>query len=101
MKKMHLALALLPIVASPATSVAGNCGGAEHVHSLQEMAEKYFNKIDLNNDKVVDRAEFDKSQMSTMIRSFDLLWPNVNGAVGKDAFINSFLEAHSDAYTKT
>ena len=89
--------AILGAIAAPA--LGGNCGsenmGYGHKHSYQEMAEKYFDHMDLNKDKILDKAEFEKSKFSKMINSFDVLQPNENGVVQRDTFIKTFMEAHS------
>ena len=89
--------AILGAVAAPA--LGGNCGsenmGYGNKHSYQEMAETYFDHMDLNKDKVLDKAEFEKSKFSKIINSFDVLQPNENDVVQRDTFIKTFMEAHS------
>jgi hypothetical protein len=80
-------------------SFAGSCGSGNHGHTKQEVAEKYFGQMDLNNDQVIDRSEFVKSPMSKMIKSFEVLQPDATGVVRKEAFITFFVKAHSDHKT--
>ena len=81
----------LPLVATAAVIKIGY----GHKYSYQEMAEKYFDHMDLNKDKILDKAEFEKSKFSKMMKSFDALQPNENGVVQRDTFIKTFMEAHS------
>jgi hypothetical protein len=74
---------------------AGSCVGSNQVHSPQAMAEKYFDQMDANRDTIVTKAEFEASEMASMIKSFDVLGPDENGEVRKPAFIKSFMEAHA------
>ena len=73
---------------------AGNCGGGDHAHNLQEMASKYFNQIDANSDETITRREFGASTMANMIKSFDALGPNESDVVTKSAFIETFIKMH-------
>ena len=74
---------------------AGSCGGGgDHAHNLQEMASKYFNRMDANGDKIITKAEFEASPMANMIKSFDALEPNESGVVTKSAFIETFVKMH-------
>ena len=64
--------------------------------------------MDLNNDEVVDRPEFEKSQISKMIRSFDALQPNADGLLMRETFIlmretfiGNFMKYHSKNYTNS
>ena len=83
---------------SPAQAVS--CGGENHVKYFEEMAETYFMQMDLNNDGTVDKAEFEESKMSKMIKSFDVLQPDENGIVQKTYFIEAFIKAHSKPRTE-
>ena len=74
---------------------ASSCGGKSHVHNFQEMAEMYFKKLDLNDDDLIDKVEFEESKMPRMIDSFDVLQPDENGFVQKTDFIQNFIKAHS------
>ena len=74
---------------------AGSCGGADHVHEPKEMASKYFDKMDKNNDKVVTKAEFEASPFSKMLTSYEMLQPNEAGVVERKSFIKTFIRAHS------
>ena len=73
---------------------AGSCEGGEHAHNLQEMASKYFNRMDADGDEIITKAEFKASQMANMIKSFDALEPNESGVVTKSAFIKTFVRMH-------
>ena len=73
---------------------AGNCGGGDHAHNLQEMASKYFNRMDANGDEIITKTEFEASTMANMIKSFDALEPNESGVVTKSAFIETFMKMH-------
>ena len=77
-------------------ALAGSCGGADHVHDPKEMASKYFDKMDLNNDKVVTKAEFEASPFSRMLTSYEMLQPNEAGVVERKSFIKTFVKAHSN-----
>ena len=65
------------------------------------MAENYFDQIDLNGDQIVDLAEFKRSQLSGMVKSFDTLQPDANGLVRRKAFIDAFVKAHSEPDIET
>jgi len=93
--KKFLGLVVLTMIATTSASFAGGCGGNDHAHSQQDTALKYFKKIDVNGDQVIDREEFEKSQASSIIKSFDVLNPNENGTINKEAFVKAFLKAHS------
>ena len=73
---------------------AGSCGGGDHAHNLEEMASKYFNRMDANGDEIITKTEFEASTMANMIKSFDALEPNESGVVTKSAFIETFVKMH-------
>ena len=73
---------------------AGSCDGGGHAHNLQEMASKYFNRMDANGDEIITKTEFEASTMANMIKSFDALEPNESGVVTKSAFIETFVKMH-------
>ena len=73
---------------------AGNCGGGDHAHNIQEMATKYFNQMDANSDEIVTKAEFEASPIAKMIKSFEYLEPNESGEVTKSAFIETMVKMH-------
>ena len=75
---------------------AGNCGGGNHAHNIQEMASKYFNQMDANGDEIVTKAEFEASPMAQMITSFDALGPNERGEITRDAFIETMVKMHPE-----
>jgi uncharacterized UPF0160 family protein len=79
---------------------ADSCDGDNHVHNYEKMAEMYFMQMDLNDDGSVDKVEFEKSKLSQMIRSFDVLRPDENGFVHKADFIQAFVKAHSKPKTE-
>ena len=101
MKLPYVVLVFLLLISSASSGVAGGCGRLDHAHSSQERAEKNFGQMDLNDDEVVDRSEFEKSQVSKMIRSFDALQPNANGLLTKENFIGTFMRYHSKIYTSS
>ena len=55
MKILASAVLVTVLFLAPA-AMAGSCGGAAHTHSPKEMANHYFDKMDLNGDKVAYRA---------------------------------------------
>ena len=73
---------------------AGSCDGGDHARNLQEMAIKYFNRMDADGDEVITKAEFEASPMADMIKSYDALEPNEGGVVTKSAFIETFVRMH-------
>ena len=73
---------------------AENCGGGDHAHNLEEMASKYFNRMDANGDEIITKAEFEASTMKNMVKSFDSLQPNESGVVTKSDFIETFVKMH-------
>lgn len=77
------------------SALAGGCGDGNHAQLTGAMAAKYFEQMDLNGDQSVTKAEFEKSPMAKMVKSFNSLGPNENGLVEKDAFIETFLKAHA------
>ena len=97
------AFAIVGAIAAPARG--GSCNsekiGYDHKHSYQAMAEKYFDHMDLNKDKILDKTEFEKSKFSKMINSFDSLKPDESGVVRRDTFIKTFMEAHSKPATES
>ena len=94
MKILGPAVFIMSLLAS-ASAFAGSCGGAAHKHSPEEMANHYFDKMDLNGDKAVTKEEFEKAKMEKMVKSFDALKPNDEGIVKRDSFIKLFIKAHS------
>ena len=58
----------------------------------QELAKFYFEHMDFNGDKILDRSEFEKSEVSKKIKSFDTMQTNENGAVTLEGFIKSYVE---------
>ena len=96
-----LALAMIILIGTHISSVqAGSCGGQNHDHNFGKMAEMYFMQMDLNDDGAVDKVEFEKSKISQMVKSFDVLQPDKNGFVQKAAFIQAFINAHSKPKTE-
>ena len=97
------AFAFVGVIAAPA--LAGSCDsekiGHGHTHSYQEMAEKYFDQMDLNKDRILNKAEFEKSKFSKMVKSFDVLQPDSGGVVQRDTFIKTFVAAHSKPETES
>ena len=89
------ALGFVALLALSMPAHAGSCGGADHVHDPKEMASKYFDKMDKNNDKVVTKAEFEASPFSKMLTSYEMLQPNEAGVVERKSFIKTFIRAHS------
>jgi|AACY02.7.fsa_nt_gi hypothetical protein len=89
------ALGFVALLAFSMPAHAGSCGGADHVHDPKEMASKYFDKMDKNNDKVVTKAEFEASPFSKMLTSYEMLQPNEAGVVERKSFIKTFIRAHS------
>jgi hypothetical protein len=73
---------------------AGSCGGGDHAHNLEEMASKYFNRMDANGDEIITKAEFEASTMKNMVKSFAALQPNESGVVTKSDFIETFVKMH-------
>ena len=74
---------------------AGSCGGGgDHAHNLQEMASKYFNRMDANGDEIITKEEFEASTMTNMVKSFADLQPNESGVVTKSDFIETFVKMH-------
>ena len=76
------------------SAFAGRCGGSVHAHSAHEMAEKYFTLMDANGDDLVSEAEFNGSEMTKYVKSFNALKPNTLGFVEKPVFVKMFVEAH-------
>ena len=99
MKIFGPAVLVMSLLAS-ASAFAGSCGGAAHKHSPEEMANHYFDKMDLNGDKAVTKEEFEKSTMKKMVKSFDALKPNDSGIVKRGSFIKLFIKAHSEPKPK-
>lgn len=93
MKLLFLAMTLL-VGTHISPAQASSCGGENHVKHFEKMAEKYFMQMDLNNDGSIDKVEFEESQMSKMINSFDVLQPDENGVIQKIDFIKAFIKAH-------
>jgi Ca2+-binding EF-hand superfamily protein len=73
---------------------AGSCGGGDHAHNLEEMASKYFNRMDANGDEIITKEEFEASTMTNMVKSFADLQPNESGVVTKSDFIETFVKMH-------
>ena len=67
-----------------------------HDQAVKEMAENYFDQMDLNEDNVVDAAEFRDSKVSKMVRSFDALQPDADGLLRRESFISDFIKSHSE-----
>ena len=101
MKMSCVILAFLLLISSTSSGVASECGCSGHAHSSQEIAENVFGQMDLNNDEVVDRSEFENSQISKMIKSFDALQPNAVGLLMRETFIGIFMKYHSKNYTNS
>ena len=76
------------------SAYAASCGGAANVHSAHEIAEKYFSMMDANGDELVSEAEFNVSEMTSYVQSFEALKPNTRGFVEKGLFVKMFVEAH-------
>lgn len=91
-----VALGFLALLTFSMPAHAGSCGGADHVHDPQEMASKYFDKMDKNNDQVVTKSEFEASPFSKMLTSYEMLQPNEAGVVERKSFIKTFVKAHSN-----
>ena len=97
----YLLLALVAVsMLSPPSALAGGCDAGAHKHTPEEMANSYFDKMDLNGDKIVTKEEFRKSSLSKMVKSFDALNPDDKGLVKRNDFIQSFIRAHSEPKPK-
>ena len=94
--KYAIPAAIASVLFSLSPAYAGGCGKGDHAHSLQEMASKYFNQMDLNGDEIVTKAEFEASPVAKMIKSFDALEPNDIGEVTKSAFIQIMVKMHPE-----
>jgi Ca2+-binding EF-hand superfamily protein len=79
---------------------ASSCGGENHVHNTQKMAEMYFMEMDLDGDGTVNKTEFGQSKISKMIKPFDVLRPDEEGLVQKTTLILAFVKAHSKPKTE-
>ena len=99
MKIIAPAVLALSLISAP-SAMAGGCNGAVHKHSPEEMANFYFDKMDLNGDNIVTKGEFEKSSMKNLVKSFDALAPDDSGTVNRDSFIRSFIQAHSEPKPK-
>ena len=53
--------------------MAGNCGTGAQAHNPQELAVKYFDQTDINEDGVVTKDEFTASPFSKILKTFDIL----------------------------
>lgn len=53
--------------------MAGNCGTGAQAHNPQELAVKYFDQMDINEDGVVTKDEFTASPFSKILKTFDIL----------------------------
>ena len=96
-----LIMAMILIVGTFVAPVqAVSCDGTNHVHNPQKMAEMYFSQMGLNGDGTVNKSEFEKSKISQLIKSFDMLKPGVDGLVDKTAFIQAFIKVHSKPRTE-
>ena len=61
----------------------------------RDVAERYFNKVDRNNDGMLTASEFEGSDLSKIVVSFQSLHPNKVGVVEKAEFINMFVASHA------
>ena len=100
---MKYVCVILVLVTSTICSdaIANSCSRGDHAQAVQKMAENYFDQIDLNGDQTVDVAEFERSQISEKVKSFDTLQPDVDGLVRRKTFIEAFVKAHSDPDAET
>ena len=97
MKIFTILSALTMLTTSGSSSIAGSYGDIQvgfPAPTHQELAKFYFEHMDFNQDKTLDRSEFEKSKFSTRIKSFDAMRSNENGVVSLDAFIKSYVETH-------
>ena len=99
MKFLSPAVLAMFLIAAPSVMAAGY-DGASHNHSPEKMAIFYFDKMDLNEDKIVTKEEFEKSSMKKMVKSFDALEPDGTGILKRNSFIKNFIKAHSDPKPK-
>ena len=82
------------------SAYAGSCGGGDHVHTPQDVAAEYFDKIDRDGDKTLTKAEFEASSFADSITSFKSLRPDSSGLVTKKSFIETFVKVHLAPNTK-
>ena len=101
MKLSLTASTIVFLFTSISTSFAGGCGNNSHMHTKEEIAEKYFDQMDLNSDLTIDFQEYKNSNMSKILKSFDSLNPDKNGVISKKSFIKNFVKAHSELVNKT
>ena len=94
--KQIIPAVIVSVLFALSPAYAGNCGGGNHAHNIQEMASNYFNQMDANSDEIITKAEFEASPMAKMIKSFDDLEPNKSGEVTKSAFIETMVKIHPE-----
>lgn len=99
MKLLSSAVLGMFMIAAP-SAIAAGYDGAVHNHSPEKMAIFYFDKMDLNGDRIVTKEEFEKSSMKKMVKSFDALEPNDAGTLKRNSFIKFFIKAHSNPKPK-
>ena len=86
------------LIATPV--VAGNRETGAQALNPQELAVKYFDQMDINEDGVVTKDEFTASPFSKILKTFDVLQPNKEGVVEKEAFIEIFVKMNSKPATE-
>ena len=95
MKILTIISALILLITSGSSSIAGSYGDIQIgflAPPHQELAKFYFGNMDFNEDKKLDRSEFENSKFSTRIESFNAMKPNENGVVSLDDFIKYYVE---------
>ena len=98
--KTLLSIMILLISTNITSAYADGCGSEIHVKKFEKIAEQYFMQMDVNNDGSVNKLEFEKSEVSKMVNSFDVLQPDENGFVHKIDFIKAFIRAHTQSETE-
>ena len=95
MKILTIISALIILITSGSATIAGSYGDIQigfPAPTHQELAKFYFGHMDFNEDKTLDRSEFENSKFSTRIESFDAMKPNENGVLSFDGFIKYYVE---------
>ena len=97
MKNLTVIAALIILSTSGLPSIAGSYSDIQigfPAPTHRELAKFYFEHMDFNEDKTLDRSEFENSKFSTRIESFDAMKPNENGVVSLDGFIKYYVETN-------
>ena len=87
-------LGLTMLLLSPTQAEKVDAGGA--TSDAEFVAQDFFDSMDANEDGIVTQAEFEASPAARMMKSFESLRPELDGAVSRGHYVRTFIRVHKN-----